>query len=90
MDPVYITDYWPYWTVGLVLFPLLAMLPQLAKIRKAVEIGDKDPGKVARLFLTPSSLAISIVFGLGTFICFVLFAAAVLTGLIAAIKGIVS
>lgn len=90
MNPLYITSYWPYWIVGLVVFPLLAILPQLAKIRKAVEIGDKDPKAVARMFLSPSSLAVTVICGLATFICFILFMASVLAGLIAAIRGIVA
>lgn len=90
MDPVYITSYWPYWIAGLVLFPLLAILPQLAKIRKAVEIGDKNPNEVARMFLSPSSLAITVVCGLATFICLLLFMASILVGLIAAVRGVVA
>jgi hypothetical protein len=90
MNPVYITSYWPYWLAGLILFPLLAVLPQLANIRKAIDIGDRDGKEVAKMFLAPSSLIITVVFGLGAFICFILFLASVLAGLIAAIKGIVA
>lgn len=90
MDPIYITNYWPYWIAGLVLFPLLAILPQLAKIRKAVEIGDGHEKEIASMFLEPWSLVSTIVFGLGGFVCFILFLASVLAGLIAAISGILS
>lgn len=90
MDAVYITSYWPYWLAGLVLFPLLAVLPQLANIRRAIEIGDREPKEVAKLFLAPTSLVATIVFGLGAFVCFILFLASVLVGLFAAIQALVA
>ncbi len=59
---------WPYWIAGLIIFPLLAILPQLANIRAAVTRGKKDPEQVALMFLTPRSIVLSVVFGILTFV----------------------
>jgi hypothetical protein len=40
------------------------------------------------LFLTPGSIVLSVVAGMLTFVCFVLFLASVLVGVIAAVKSI--
>jgi len=84
----YIIDFWPYWIAGLIVFPLLAILPQLKNIRSAVEKGEREPKQVAMLFLTPGSIMLSVVAGMLTFVCFVLFLASVLVGAIAAVRAI--
>ena len=88
MNPNFIINFWPYWIAGLIVFPLLAALPQLKNIRTAIDIGQHQPNEVAKMFLNPQSLVVSIVFGLAAFVCFVLFLASVVVGTIAAIHNI--
>ena len=88
MNTSYVTAYWWIWTIGLLVFPLLAVLPQLGNIREAVAKGQSDPNYVAGLFLNAKSMIISIVFGMATFVSFVLFMASVLVAVIAAIKNL--
>ena len=90
MNTNIVTTYWWVWIIGLVVFPLLAVLPQLSNIREAVAKGQSDPNYVAGLFLTAKSLIISIVFGMATFVSFVLFMASVLVATVSAIKNIFS
>jgi len=82
----FIVNFWPYWIAGLVIFPPLAILPQLANIRAALTM--KDPRQIAMLFLTPRTIIASVVFGMLTFVCFLLFLASAFIGLVAAIKSI--
>lgn len=88
MDPNFIVNLWPCWIAGLILCPLLAVLPQLKNIRTAIDIGEKQPNEVGKLFLTPGSIVLSVVFGMGTFVSFVLFIASVVVGLVAGIKNL--
>lgn len=90
MSANYIMDYWPLWIAGLIIFPLLAILPQLKNIREAVDKGESDPNYVGKLFLTPYSIFLSVVFGMGTIVSLVLFIASVIVGIIAAVKEIFS
>lgn len=88
MNINFVTTYWWLWIIGLLVFPLIAVLPQLKNIREAVAKGDSDPNYVAMLFLNAKSLILSIVFGMATFVCFVLFMASVLVATIAAVKNL--
>jgi hypothetical protein len=88
MSANFVITYWPFWIIGLVAFPLLVVLPQLKNIREAVEKGESDPKYVAGLFLNAKSMIISIVFGMATFVSFVLFLASVLVATVAAIKNL--
>lgn len=88
MHANFIIDLWPWWIIGLIVSPLLAVLPQLGNIRKAVALGDDDPKAVAGLFLQPASIILTVVFGMATFVFMVLFIAAVLVGIVDAVHGI--
>jgi len=88
MGANFIIGLWPVWIAGLIIFPLLVILPQLKNIRSAIDQGEENPKEVAKLFLSPGSLIITVVFGLGTFVCFILFMASVLVGIVAAIKAL--
>jgi hypothetical protein len=68
MNPNFIIDFWPYWIAGLIICPLIAIIPQLKNIRTAIDKGESEPAETGKLFLTPSSLILTIVFGLGTFV----------------------
>ena len=86
MNEKFIVNFWPYWVAGVVIFPPLAILPQLANIRASLTM--KDPRQIAMLFLTPRSIISFVVFGILTFVCFLLFLASAIIGLVAAIKSI--
>ncbi len=88
MGSNFIINFWPVWIAGLIILPLLIILTQLKNIRFAIDQSEENPKEVAKLFLSPGSLIITIVFGLGTFVCFVLFMASVLVGTVAAIKAL--
>jgi hypothetical protein len=88
MNSTFIIDLWPLWIAGLVVFPLIAVLPQLKNIRIAIDKGEKEPNEVGKLFLSPGPLVISILFGIASFVCFVLFLGSVLVGITAAIKNL--
>ena len=86
MNEKFIVNFWPYWVAGLVVFPSLAVLPQLANIRASLT--SKDPTQIAMLFLTPRSIISFVVFGMLMFVCFLPFLASAIIGLVAAIKSI--
>lgn len=65
-----ISNYWYLWLIGLIISPLLAILPQLKHLRKMMAENSKGmPGD----FFKPGLFAMLIVFGVLTFIFFVLF-----------------
>jgi len=88
MNPNFIIDFWPYWIAGLIIFPLILSLLTLPKIRTAVNKGDEAPKEVAKLFLTPGTLFVTLFFGVSTFVCLILFLASVLIGMIAGIRNL--
>jgi hypothetical protein len=60
--------------------------PTTANIRASLTL--KDPKQIGMLFLAPRSMISFVVFGMLTFVCFVLFLASVIIGFVAAIKSI--
>ena len=88
MNANFIIDFWLWWIAGLIVCPLLVVLPQLKKIRQAIDLSEDDPNAGGKLFLTPFSVIISVVFGMGTIVSMILFIAAVVIGIVAGIRGI--
>jgi hypothetical protein len=86
MSGNFIINLWPYWIIGLIIFPVLAILPQLANIRASLRL--RDPQQIVMLFLTPRSIISFVVFGMLSFVCFVLFLASAIIGIIVVLKGI--
>ncbi len=83
----FILQYWYLWIIGLFLFPLLAVFPNLKNIHAAIDDKGQNPEKIAKLFLTPGILTITIAAGIGTFICFVFFLASIVLAIIDYIKA---
>lgn len=83
----FIMQYWYLWVIGLVVFPVIAVLPQLKNIHQAIDDKDASPGKIAKLFLDPGSLTVSIIGGMGTFVCLVFFFASIIITIIRYIKS---
>ncbi len=88
MHPNFIIDLWPWWIAGLIICPLVAILPQLKNIREAIDKGDKDPNGAGKLFLKPFPLIISVIFGMATMVSFILFLASVIIGMVAGIRNL--
>lgn len=83
----FILDLWYVWIIGLMALPAIIVLSQLSSIRAAVADKNKNPEAIAQLFLSPFPLVISIVGGIGTFVCFIFFLAAVVMAIVQQIKG---
>ncbi len=83
----FILDLWYVWIIGLMALPAIIVLSQLSSINAAIADKNKNPEAIAKLFLSPFSLTISIVGGIGTFICFIFFIASVLMAIVQQIKG---
>ncbi|MBN1980954.1 MAG: hypothetical protein JW795_05445, partial [Chitinivibrionales bacterium] len=71
---------WYFWIIGMVIFPLIAILPQLNAIHQAIDDKGQNPEKIGKLFLTPRSLIFSVFGGMGTFICLILFFVSLILG----------
>ncbi len=82
----FILQYWYLWIIGLFLFPLLAVFPNLKNIHEAIDDKGQNPERIAKLFLSPGVLIITIAAGIGTLISFVFFLASILLAIVAAIK----
>ena len=82
----FVFGYWYLWIIGLIFFPLFAVLPQLKNIHYAVDAPKDDP-EAAKRFLQPVPLVLSVVGGMGTFVCLILFVAAVILAIIQGIKS---
>ena len=78
---------WYLWVVGLILMPIVAVLPQIKNIHKILDQKEINPREIAKLFLSPGTLAISIMGCVGTFVCFVFFFLSIIFALIAYIKS---
>ena len=83
----YIVAYWYLWVIGLIVFPLIAVLPQVGNIRKAIEDNGQHPEEIGKLFVSPPAIIVSIVGGMGTFICLALFVFSLILGLVDYIKA---
>lgn len=84
---LFIMEYWYLWVIGLLLFPIIAVLPQLKNIHKAIDDKFKNPGEIAKLFLNPWALAISIIGVMGSFVCLILFFVSMIFAIINYIKS---
>lgn len=84
---LFVLEYWYVWVIGLIVLPIIAVLPQLKNILQAIDHKDKDPKEIAKLFLKPGSLIIGIIGGIGTFVCFVFFFLSILFAIIKFIKS---
>ncbi|MGE5558775.1 MAG: hypothetical protein ACM3WV_09195 [Bacillota bacterium] len=87
MTADFIARYWPYWIAGLIVSPLVVILFQLANIRYAID-HQNDGNEVAKRFLSPVPMVITVIFGMTTFVFLVLFAASVIIGIVAGIKAL--
>ncbi|MFC2076008.1 hypothetical protein ACFLT7_02880 [candidate division KSB1 bacterium] len=83
----FIICYWYLWVIGLFVFPLIAVLPQLKNIIAAVDDKGANPEEVGKLFLTVKALFVSILGGMGFFVSFVLFFVWIILVIIDYIKG---
>lgn len=70
---LFIMEYWYLWVIGIILLPIVALLPQIKNILEIIDHKDKNPGEIVKLFLNPGTLVISIIGGMGTFVCLVFF-----------------
>jgi hypothetical protein len=79
--------YWYVWIAGLIVLPVVAVLPQLKNIHKAIGDGSQSPAEIVRLFLNPWSLVVSIIGVMGTFVCLILFFTSIIFAIISYIKS---
>ncbi len=84
---LFIMQDWYLWVIGLIVMPVIAVLPQISNIREVIDRKDRDPKEIAKLFLSPGTLIVTIIGGMGTFVCFVLFFASILFAIIKFIKS---
>ncbi|MFC1770339.1 hypothetical protein ACFLZV_00485 [Candidatus Margulisiibacteriota bacterium] len=78
----FIIEYWLLWIIGLMAFPVLILIIQLKNILFAFNNTTENPREVWRRFLSPFSLIVSVVLGIATFICMILFFASIISGLV--------
>ncbi len=83
----FIVQYWYLWVIGLIAFPIVAVMPQLRNIQRAIDEKGASAREIAKLFLSPGSLIVSIVGGMGTFVCLVFFFASIIITIIRCIKS---
>ena len=65
---LFIMQYWYLWVIGLILMPIVTILPQIKNILEIIDHTDKNPKAIAKLFLNPRMLVMSIIGGMGTFV----------------------
>jgi hypothetical protein len=75
------------WIIGLIAMPVIALLPQINNIREVIDRKDRNPGDIVKLFLSPGTLTITIIGGMGTFVCLVLFIVSIIFAIIQFIKS---
>lgn len=63
------------------------MLPQINNIREVIDRKDRNPKDIVKLFLSPWTLIITIIGGMGAFVCFVLFFVSIIFAIIKFIKS---
>jgi hypothetical protein len=83
----FILQYWYLWVIGLIFMPIIAVLPQIKNVHVILDQREKNPREIVKLFLNPWKLAISIIGGVGTFVCLVFFFLSVIFAIIAYIKS---
>jgi len=83
----FIIQYWYLWVIGLILMPLVAVLPQIKNIHEILDQKEINPREIAKLFLNPGTLAVSIIGGVGSFVCLVFFFLSIIFAIIAYIKS---
>ncbi len=66
---LFIMQYWYLWVIGLIVMPIVALLPQINNIREVIDRKDRNPKDIVKLFLNPGTLIITIIGGMGTFVC---------------------
>lgn len=84
---LFIMQYWYLWVIGLIAMPIIALLPQINNIREVIDGKDRNPKDILKLFLSPGTLIITIIGGMGTFVCFVLFFTSIIFAIIQFIKS---
>ncbi len=84
---LFIIQYWYLWVIGLIVMPIIALLPQINNVREVLDRTDRNPKDIAKLFLHPGTLLITIIGGMGTFVCFVLFFVSIVFAIIQFIKS---
>ncbi len=84
---LFIMQYWYLWVIGLILMPVITILPQIKNILEVIDRKDKNPKEIAKLFLNPGTLVMSIIGGMGTFVCFVFFFLSIIFAIIKYIKS---
>ena len=84
---LFIMQYWYLWVIGLILMPIVTILPQIKNILEIIDHTDKNPKEIAKLFLNPRMLVMSIIGGMGTFVCFVFFFLSIIFSIIKYIKS---
>ncbi len=84
---LFIMHYWYLWVIGLIVMPIIALLPQINNIREVLDRTDRTPRDIAKLFLHPGTLIITIIGAMGTFVCSVLFFVAIVFAIIQFIKS---
>ncbi len=84
---LFIMQYWYLWVIGLILMPVIAVLPQIKNVLEVIDRKDKNAKEIVKLFLNPKTLVISIIGGMGTFVCFVFFFISIVFAIIKYIKS---
>ncbi len=84
---LFIMHYWYLWIIGVIVMPIIAVLPQINNIREVIDRKDRDPKEIAKLFLSPGTLIITIIGGMGTFVSLVLFFVSIILAIINFIKS---
>lgn len=79
-----ILSYWYLWIIGLIISPLLAILPQLKNLRKIFAEETKcDPTE----FFKPGAFILTVIFGILTFVFFILFVLSLLLSILIGIAA---
>lgn len=82
-----IQSYWYLWIIGIFIFPLIAILPQIDNIHKAIDYKGDNPDEIGKLFVSVKGIFTIVIGGIGTFICLILFITSLIIGLIDYIKS---
>lgn len=84
---LFIMQSWYLWIAGLILMPVVAVLPQIKNIREILDQKEIHAREIAKIFLNPGTLTISIIGCVGTFVCLVFFFLSIVFAVIAYIKS---
>lgn len=83
---LFVLEYWYVWVIGMIILPVIAVLPQIRNIHEAVN-RKRDPREIANLFLSPGKLVITIIGGMGAFVCLIFFFLSIIFAIIKYIKS---